>query len=73
MENFLSGRKKVSAEKLPAGAYQLSSDNSSLSKLEVVSSNAGEPKVELITEKGSVQAIIITCKCGERIELKCHY
>ena len=73
MDNFLSGRKKLSANQLPAEAHLPSGANTAFAKVEVVSATAGEPKVELVTEKGLIQAIVITCKCGERVELKCHY
>lgn len=34
---------------------------------------SAEPKVELIRQGDVVQAIDITCSCGERIRLKCVY
>lgn len=73
MQNFLSGRKNVSAEKLPANSFKISSDNTDFTKVEVVNAGTELPKVELVTDGGSIKAIIVTCKCGERIELKCHY
>jgi hypothetical protein len=33
----------------------------------------GEPKVQLIREDGVIRAIDVTCKCGERIRIRCDY
>ena len=73
MQNFLNSRQKMSSEATPTGAYKPSDENMGLVKVEVVSSGKDEPKVELITESGVIRTIVVTCKCGERIELKCHY
>jgi len=31
------------------------------------------PKIELVTQDGKIQRIIITCTCCKRIELDCEY
>lgn len=33
----------------------------------------GEPVVELVREGDVIQAIEITCSCGERINIRCDY
>ena len=33
----------------------------------------GEPRVELITQGDVIQAIDLTCTCGEKIRLRCIY
>jgi hypothetical protein len=73
MQNFLTSRKKASGESRPKESYTSSAENPQLSNIEVVHAAANEPKVELVNENGVVRTIVITCKCGERIELKCHY
>ena len=32
-----------------------------------------EPQIELINREGSVERIVITCTCCQRIELQCEY
>jgi len=34
---------------------------------------AGEPRVELITQGDGIQAIDLTCTCGQKIRLRCIY
>ncbi len=73
MENFLKGRKKLlSRGGQPSGTFA-SEENAHFQKVEVISNEPGKPKVELTTEQGVISSIIVTCKCGERIELKCGY
>lgn len=31
------------------------------------------PQIELVQEKGVAQQIIVTCTCGQRIEIECEY
>lgn len=73
MENFLSSRKKVSGENSPADAQRPSASNQGMTQVEVAGTGENQPKIELVTENGTVRTIIVNCKCGERIELKCHY
>jgi hypothetical protein len=42
-------------------------------KVSEVVSKAGEPIVECITQDGRITRILITCRCGEQIELHCSY
>lgn len=74
MQNFLSGRKKAVNQALPKDVVKIADTNTALSKVEVVpTAGSTGTKVELVTENGEIQKIIVLCKCGERIELKCHY
>lgn len=73
MQNFLTSRKKVSGETVPPHAVVMPHTNQGISNVELVNGSAQEPKIELMTEGGIIRTIVINCKCGERIELKCHY
>jgi len=73
MQNFLSGRKKATGSKLPDNVVVPSAENSQIQSVEVISKGGNEPKVELITQNGQIEKIIVTCNCGQRVELKCHY
>ncbi len=73
MENFLSSRKKISGESLPNEAQRPSQENQGMTKVEVAGTGDNQPKIELVTENGVIRTLIVNCKCGERIELKCHY
>lgn len=33
----------------------------------------GEPSVEAITNNGRVEKIVVTCSCGEKVEIECCY
>ena len=72
MKSFLSSRERMAADKMPSGSVKLSNEDGK-GVSQVVSSDPNGAKVELISEKGVVQKIIVTCKCGERVELKCEY
>jgi hypothetical protein len=32
-----------------------------------------EPSVEAISNNGRIEKIIVTCSCGEKIEIECNY
>ena len=70
MQNFLDGRQKMHSEKLSSCVVSLADEVKSAQAEGCVKDGA---QVELVTEKGVVQKIIVTCKCGERVELKCKY
>lgn len=36
-------------------------------------SHRGEPSVEAITNNGRVEKIVVTCSCGEKVEIECCY
>jgi hypothetical protein len=35
--------------------------------------HSGEPSVELITNNGRIEKVVVTCSCSRRIELDCTY
>lgn len=83
MESFLKGRKKekklhsfavsgngltesavcLQAEVLPEEPHPSPTGNEA----------AHSPKVEVVSEDGRVNRIVITCVCGQRTELVCEY
>jgi hypothetical protein len=86
MKSFLEGRPAVSRNGSPLnrGDSQLPSfdrgamDAPVLARAAAASSPAparehGEKKIETVEAGGVVQKIIITCGCGERIEVHCGY
>jgi len=72
MKSFLSNRETISGEKTYQGSIKLSSD-AKAGATQIISEDPNGPKIEAICEKGVVQTIIITCKCGEVIKLACKY
>jgi hypothetical protein len=72
MKSFLSNRETISGERVSGGSVRLSQEAKS-GVIQLVSSEPNGPKIETIAEKGVVQKIIITCKCGEVIKLDCKY
>lgn len=84
MKSFLEGRPSVSRQGLPAS--RVSSHLPSFgqpatdSTAPVLAGYApapkpahGEKKIETVVVDGIVQKIIVTCGCGERIEVHCGY
>jgi len=72
MDDFLTGREKVSGKKMPENTVVPTATNQKISNIEAIETGEGEPKVELETKNGQIQKIIVTCSCGKRVELKCH-
>jgi hypothetical protein len=82
MKSFLEGRQVVSRSGLP-----VSRASSQLPSLGVDAAGAaapagtsptpkhvhGEKKIETVEVDGIVQKIIVTCGCGEKIEVHCGY
>jgi hypothetical protein len=78
MEKYLKGKNKIeqSCNHLQSIQRSLRVDNPLPDRQKnrvQVSGSAGEPIVECITRDGKITRILITCKCGEQIELTCHY
>jgi len=73
MQDFLSGRKKVNSQNAPKDTTVPGNSNPSLANVQAITAEEGEPKVELVSENGQIKNIIVTCTCGKRVELKCHY
>jgi len=85
MKSFLEGRPQVSRHESPLnrGGSQLPAFGAGSPVAPHVSAPASpesaarrevcEKKVETVTQAGVVQKIIVTCSCGERIEVHCGY
>ncbi len=82
MESFLKGREKVGKAKLPrekAGGLAGLGGAAEQARPPAAPAaghrpgNPHEPKVELVAEDGVVSKIVVTCTCGQRIELMCEY
>lgn len=84
MNSFLEGRPVVSRAGLPAlgQGSRLPDFGNPRSVAEVgniprnvspSSDGHGEKKIETVTVDGVVQKIVITCTCGEEIEVFCGY
>ena len=39
----------------------------------VATEPGGKPQVEMVQVEGRIERIIVTCGCGERIEIECEY
>lgn len=79
MDNYLKGRQSHNPsqsdklEKLKAIKKTVSAlPAKDIKHVEVVS-GPGQPQVECVTQDGKITRILITCRCGEQIELICHY
>jgi len=85
MKSFLEGRPIVSRTGLPEGrpSSQLpnldsrtSTDSTAAAATadgQVAKREHREKKIETVTLDGVIQKIIVTCGCGERIEVHCGY
>ena len=76
MKSFLQGKKAVALESLkpPTQAAALSSH---LDKLHSAHGSGVAPaagaQVEVVKEGDKVVRLIVTCTCGERVEIDCLY
>jgi hypothetical protein len=69
MRPFLQGKKS-----LPAAALQVPIPKAILSHAGVVSSaEESHPNIEVVKEGEKVVRLVITCVCGERVEVECLY
>jgi len=69
MRPFLQGKKS-----LPLAALQVPTPRAILSQAGVVSSpDASHPNIEVVKEGEKVVRLVITCVCGERVEVECLY
>jgi hypothetical protein len=77
MKSFLQGKKTLHAAPLrPPGAAhtaQLSAGHSSHAPLSVTTPGASSAHVEVVKEGGKVVRLVVTCTCGERVEIECLY
>jgi hypothetical protein len=78
MDNYLKGKSKLKDSTKHLESIRAAADAKSGfpmqagNRVEISAANGG-PKVECITEDGRISRIMITCKCGEQIELTCKY
>ena len=78
MENYLKGKKKLEASGKELKNIRSFAETKGglpmqdVSKVEI-KAEEGKPLVECVTQDGRITRIIITCKCGEQIELNCKY
>ena len=72
MKPFLQGKKNLSIEPLtpPAG---LAAHGSACSPREVGGLRQGGPTVDVVKQGDKIVRLVVTCGCGERIEVECLY
>jgi hypothetical protein len=72
MKPFLHGKKNLSIEPLtlPAG---LMTHGAACPPRETNGNRAGSPTIEVVKQGDKVVRLIVSCACGERIEVECLY
>jgi hypothetical protein len=77
MKPFLSGREQVSSPALQALASPVQREAGvrivGTSHTGTVKEHQGTPSVECVKQGDKVVRLIVTCGCGERIEVDCVY
>lgn len=77
MKSFLQGKKTLEAAPLrPPGATcatHVGAGKSPRAPLSVSTPGASSAHVEVVKEGSKVARIVVTCTCGERIEIECLY
>lgn len=81
MKSFLQGKKtlETTALRLPAVPPPAASGSAhhhhhgARSPLTVVTPGASSAHVEVVKEGSKVVRIVVTCVCGERVEIECLY
>ncbi len=77
MKSFLQGKKSIEAAPLrPPGAAcatHLSVARGPQGPLSVTTPGASSAHVEVVKEGGKVVRLVVTCTCGERVEIECLY
>jgi len=69
MRPFLQGKKS-----LPTAALHMPTPKINLAHAGVLSSvDASHPNIEVVKEGDKVVRLVITCVCGERVEVECLY
>jgi len=68
MKNFLHGRPLVSG-----GALRAQSVHPGAFPQAAIDPGGDSPNVEVVKQGDKVARIVVTCSCGERIELECIY
>lgn len=77
MKSFLSGRSRATTDSLQAPA---GSNPGFVAKATAIggvhkdhAASAGGPTVECVKQGDKVTRLIVTCACGDRIEIECLY
>ena len=76
MKSFLHGKKTLPVESLraptgaPGGLARAAAG--SRGQAAAVEPEAG-PQVQVVKEGDKVVKLVVTCTCGERLEIDCHY
>jgi hypothetical protein len=70
MKPYLQGRKSNGGPALPNG---FGKTIASLTGLAHPASASGGPSIEAVKEGDKVVRLVITCACGERMEVECLY
>jgi len=76
MKSFLSGRSHASSDSLqaPAGSNPgFIAKATSIGGVHKDHAQAGGPTVECVKQGDKVTRLIVTCACGDRIEIECLY
>jgi hypothetical protein len=77
MKSFLQGKKSLDVPALrpPASpaAHHHPFSGGARAPLSVVTPGASSAHVEIVKEGGKVVRLIVTCVCGERVEIDCLY
>jgi hypothetical protein len=68
MKSFLHGKKSLDLQ-----ALRTVQGNSPLPSANVARPAPATPHVELIKQGDKVMRLVVTCSCGERIEVECLY
>ncbi|MBI2516359.1 MAG: hypothetical protein HYV95_05530 [Opitutae bacterium] len=71
MKPFLLGKKNLDIP--PLRAPHVHSPVSATGLVRPAPSLAAEPNVEVVKQGDKVVRIVVTCPCGERIEVECLY
>ncbi|HVS53684.1 MAG TPA: hypothetical protein VHD62_15115 [Opitutaceae bacterium] len=76
MKSFLQGKKTLAVTSLRAPAHPSSAHargHDPRAPLSVVTPGASNAHVEVVKEGGKVVRLVVTCTCGERVEIECLY
>lgn len=77
MKSFLQGKKSIEAAALRAPATAATAPaphaHSPRAPLSVSTPGASSAHVEVVKEGGKVVRLVVTCVCGERVEIECLY
>ncbi len=78
MKSFLQGKKSlpIAALRPPPGLAAPPPSAASAARTALASAagaTAPEPHVEVVKEGDKVVRLVVTCSCGERIEVECLY